>query len=122
MAVGQYTCDRCRRDKKAVKSFSAANNINPSTVPVQLQGLTQVEEMLISKGWPVMRVYRIKGEQRGYDGHLVNLAQNVGDFVKHLPRAAKNLPMIVVRRLGGDDTHKDLLVRRPRVFDVIVWL
>ena len=96
--------------------------MDSGTVLVQLKALTQAEEMLIAKGCLVMRVYRLKGGQRGYGGHVVNLAQNVADFVKRLSRAAKDLPIVVVRRLGGDDTHKDLLVRRQRVFDAIVWL
>ncbi|CAM9286290.1 unnamed protein product, partial [Ascophyllum nodosum] len=55
-AEGQYTCDRCKRDKKQVKSFSSANDMDPGSVPDQLKGLTQAEEMLIAKGCPVMRV------------------------------------------------------------------
>ena len=50
------------------------------------------------------------------------MAQNVGDFVKHSPRATYYLPIVVARRLGGEDTHKDLLVRWQRVFDAIVLL
>ena len=78
--------------------------------------------MLIAKDCPVMRVYRLKGEQRGYGGYVVNLAQNVGDFVKRLSPPAKDLPIAAVRRLSGEDTHKDLLVHLQRVFDAIVWL
>ena len=77
VADGQYACDRCKRDKKPVKSFSSANDMNPGSVPDQLKGLTQAEEMLIAKGCPVMRVYRLKGGQRGYGGHVVSLAQEV---------------------------------------------
>ena len=65
VAEGQYTCDRCKRDKKPVKSLSSANGMDPGSVPDQLKGLTQAEEMLITKGCPVMRVYRLKGGQRG---------------------------------------------------------
>ena len=69
-----------------------------------------------------MRVYRLKGGQRGYGGHVVNLAQNIGDFVNSLPRPAKELPIIVVRRQGGEGIPKDLLVRRQWVFDALNWL
>ena len=61
VAEGQYTCDRCKRDKKRVESFSSANDMDPGSVPDQPKGLTQAEEMLIAKGCPVMRVYRLKG-------------------------------------------------------------
>ena len=53
VAEGQYTCDRCKRDKKQVKSLSSANDMDPGSVPDQLKGLTQAEEMLIAKGCPV---------------------------------------------------------------------
>ena len=39
-----------------------------------LQGLTQVEEMLISAVMPIMSVYRLP---QGYSGHVVNLPQDV---------------------------------------------
>ena len=53
-----YTCSRCSRDKKSVpKKFSSANSMIPSPVPKELQGLTQFEEMLIARVFPVMHVY-----------------------------------------------------------------
>ena len=117
VAEGQYTCDRCKRDKNPVKSFPSANDMDSESVPDQLKGLTEAEEMLITKGCPVMRVYRLKGGQRGYGGHVVNLAQNIDDFVNSLLWPARDLPIIVVRRQGGEGTRKDFLVRRQRVFD-----
>ncbi len=64
-----YTCYRCKRDKKSPKKFSAENDMDPGIVPGQLRGLIQVEEMLISRVCPIMRVYRKHGGQRGYKGH-----------------------------------------------------
>ena len=111
---GQYTCDRCKR-QKTVESLSSANDMDPGSVPNQFKGLTQGEEMLIAKGCPVMRVYHLKGGQRGSGGHVVNLAPNIGGFVNSLPRPARDLPTIMVRRQGEEGTHKDLLMRRQRV-------
>ena len=54
--MGQYTCDRCKRGKKPIKPFYAGNDMNPDAVPVQMQGLSQAEEILNAKGCPVMRV------------------------------------------------------------------
>ena len=103
VAGEQYTCDRCKRNKKTVKYFSSANDVDPGSVTNQLKGLTQAEEMLIAKGCPAMRVYRLQGRQRGYGGHVVNLAQNIGGFVNSLPRPARNLPIVVVQRQGGGE-------------------
>ena len=38
----------------------------PSCVPHELQNLTQIEEMLIARALPIMRVYIKPGGQRGY--------------------------------------------------------
>ena len=63
-----YTCSRCLRDKNIPKKFSTENSMIPSPVPKELQGLTQFEEMLIARAFPVMHVYtkpRAKGHTKG---------------------------------------------------------
>ena len=42
------------------QAFSVENNMDPGHVPLCLEGLTQVEQMLIAQGFPVMCVYRKK--------------------------------------------------------------
>ena len=42
--------------KIAQKKFSADNNMIPSQVPKELQGLTQLEEMLIARVFSVISV------------------------------------------------------------------
>ncbi len=117
-----YSCYRCKRDKKSPKKFSAENDMDPGIVPVQLKGLTHVEEMLISRVCPIMRVYRKHGGQRGYKGHVLNLPQDVQSFLNRLPSQVADLPVMVVRRHGADDTHKDFTVRRHRVLGALLWL
>ena len=56
----------------------------PSPVPHELQGLTQIEEMLIARALPIMRVYIKPGGQRGYSGHCINLPQNVKELATSL--------------------------------------
>ena len=80
-------CACCTRDKK--KRFSHDNGMDPGPVPPQLQGLTQVEEMLISAVMPMMSLYRLPLRQYGYSGHVVNLPQDVAMFVTSLPRLPK---------------------------------
>ena len=60
-----YTCSRCLRDKNVPKKFSIENSMIPSPVPKELQDLTQFEEMLIAKAFPVMHIYtKPRGGQR----------------------------------------------------------
>jgi hypothetical protein len=84
-----YVCSQCSRDKKSPKKFSFENSMIPSSVPQQLKDLTQVEEMLIARALPIMRVYIKPGGQRGYSGQCINLPQNVKELATSLPRYPK---------------------------------
>ena len=79
------SCDRCKRDNKEPEAFSDDNDTDPGDVPPQLPGLTQVEEMLIARACATMRVYRLKGGQRGFEGHVVNVSQDA-KTVRHQPQ------------------------------------
>ena len=87
----QYQWSRCTNDKGLPKTFSKENDMIPSSVPPQLEGLTRVEEMLIARALPIMRVYIKPGGQRGYSGHFINLPQNVAELAHSLPRYPKDL-------------------------------
>jgi hypothetical protein len=80
----------------------------PSCVPNELKDLTQVEEMLIARALPIMRVYIKPGGQRGYSGHCINLPQNVTELATSLPRYPKDLAVIIVKVKGKDNTFKDV--------------
>ncbi|CAN0161735.1 unnamed protein product [Laminaria digitata] len=118
-----YLCNQCKRDKKVPKAFSDVNHMDPGNIPPQLQGLTQVEQMLIARACAIMRVYRLKGAQRGFGGHVVNVAQDVQEFATSLPRLAADLSVLIVLRQGADqDTHNDFVARRSRVEGALRWL
>ncbi|CAN0338511.1 unnamed protein product, partial [Scytosiphon promiscuus] len=63
---------RCQRNRKVSKAFCNANDMDPGDVAPELQGLTQVEQMLIAKAYAIMRVCRLKGGQKGASGRVVN--------------------------------------------------
>jgi hypothetical protein len=94
----------------------------PSPVPGELNDLTQIEEMLIARALPIMRVYIKPGGQRGYSGHCINLAQNVTELAVSLPRYPKDLAIIIVKVKGKDNTFKDVRVRKQKVLNALVWL
>ncbi len=58
-----YVCSRCVRDNKSPRKFSYENSMIPSSVPTELQDLTQIEEMLIARALPIMRIYIKPGGQ-----------------------------------------------------------
>ena len=117
-----YVCTRCSRDKKYPKKFSTENLMIPSFVPNELQNLTQIEEMLIARALPIMKVYIKPGGQRGYSGHCINLPQNVTELATSLPRYPKDLAVIIVKVKGQDNTFKDVTVRKQKVHNALVWL
>ena len=117
-----YVCSRCSRDKKSPKKFSLENSMIPSSIPNELQNLTQVEEMLIARALPIMRVYIKPGGQRGYSGHCINLPQNVKELATSLPRYPKELSVIIVKVKGRDNTFKDVTVRKQTVHNALLWL
>ena len=86
------------------------------------QGLTQVEEMLISAVMPIMSIYRLPHGQYGYSGHVINLPQDVASFASNLPRLPSELDVIVVRKEGRNQSHRHFHVRRAAVHRGLQWL
>ena len=69
-----------------------------------------------------MSVYRLPQGQYGYSGHVVNLPQEVASFAQSLPRLPSELDVIVVRKEGANQTHRDFRVRRGVVQRALQWL
>ena len=102
-SLARFECLRCKRDKGNPKLYSQENDMDPGALP--LQGLTDIEEMLIARACPIMCVYRKHGGQRGYRGHVLNLPQDIQDFLNRLPRNIVQLPYLIIRRHGTDNTQ-----------------
>ncbi|XP_066921730.1 uncharacterized protein [Clytia hemisphaerica] len=118
-----YECVRCKRDKTRPKKFSIENDMIPSKVPLELQGLTQVEEMLIARAFPIIQVYtKPNGGQKAYKGHVLTLPHDVQHIANVLPRYPSDIPVIVFKIDGKDNRSRDLRVRRQKVLDALVWL
>ena len=113
--LSKYVCLTCSRDKEHPKRFSKENNMIPSSVPKELQELRQIEEMLIARALPLMRVYVKPGGQRGYSGHCINLPQDISELAESLPRYPKNVPYLVVSMKGKGSTCKEVIVRREKL-------
>ena len=118
-----YVCYRCKTDKKEPKKFSFENSMIPSAVPPELQNMTQFEEMLIARAFPVINVYtKPKGGQRAYKGHVITLPQDVQQLADVLPRCPKDVPVIIFTVNGKDNQSKDFHVRKQKVSDALHWL
>ena len=78
--------------------------------------------MLISAIMPIMSIYRLPHGQYGYSGHVINLPQDVASFATSLPRLPSELDVIVVRKEGANQSHRDFRVRRSVVHRALEWL
>ena len=71
--------------------------------------------MLISAVMPAVSVYRLPQGQYGCSGHVINLPQDVFLFTSSLPRLPTELDVIVVRKEGSNQSHRDFCVCRAVV-------
>jgi len=118
-----HECIQCKKEKGLPKRFSSENNMVPSAVPIELQGLTQVEEMLIARAFPVIQVYtKPGGGQKAYKGHVITLPQDVQQLANVFPRYPSDIPVIVFKFDGKDNKSRELKVRRQKVLDALLWL
>ena len=117
-----YVCLHCQRDKSTPKTYSKDNDMDPGEVPSCLEGMTQIEEMLIARACPIMTVYRKYGGQRGYSGHVLNLPQNIQHFLNKLPPHVSELPILNIKRMGANNTEAHFKVRRAKVLEALLWL
>ena len=78
--------------------------------------------MLISRVLPIMSIYRLPHGQYAYGGHVINLPQDINTFVNSLPRSPSSLDVLIVRREGAAESHKDFKVRRSVILTALQWL
>jgi hypothetical protein len=121
IALRNNMCNKCRFDKGDPRKFSARNAMDPGPQPPELKGLTPIEEMLIAKCSPIIKVYKLKGGQISYGGHVISFNQDVQQFVNTLPRHPTQLGVVIVRK-DFSDGHFDFKVRRNRIAKALLWL
>jgi hypothetical protein len=71
----QGKCRRCYAERIVPNKFSVKMIWIRVFVSEELQGLMEIKEMLIAKVFTVMSVYRLRGEQYGYRGNVINFSQ-----------------------------------------------
>ena len=99
------SCQRCKKDNQCPKLFSSDNNMYPGSVPAELQGLSQTEEMLIARSCPIMRVIHLNGGQLGSDARPNQLQQKspTGSLAPAVPVAIT--PTFSPWTHTSDDSH-----------------
>ena len=126
-------CERCTREKRThvgISCFSKDNDLDPykDGYPHHLPTLSDIEEIIISKVFVVMRVYRLKGSGSvGYKGNVLNIEQDLNEQVESicvsLPRLPTELPYLVIRKDSCDTTgFKDFKININKIREWLVWL
>lgn len=114
-------CGRCKRDKIKPRKFSAENDMIPSKVPDQLLDLSQAEEMLIARAFPVMNIYcKPRGGQRVCREHVITFPTNVQTIADTLPNCPQDLPIIRLVSENSNYKSKDFRVRRDHVLNALL--
>ena len=69
----------------------------PIELPNFLKSLAQVEEILISRAWPVMQIYtKSRGGQLAYKDHVVSLPNDVQKIADILPKHHRDISVIAI--------------------------
>ena len=71
---------------------------------------------------PFMSIYHLQQGQYGYKGHVINMPQDLSVFATSLPRLPSELGVMIVRKKGSNNTHRDFRVRRMVVQRALQWL
>jgi hypothetical protein len=91
-------------------------------IPEELQKLTLVEELLVSIVHPVIRIYRLRGGQYSYGGHVINFFQDLPSFASKLPHALADLNDVVSVCCETNSFHKDFKIRKQVVLEALQYL
>ena len=102
-----FTCSRCIARKEAVSILFCWERHGSWKRPAELQGLSEVEELLIARAFPIMSIYRkLTGSTRIQGTRLLNLPEDIQGFLNSLPANVSNLPILVVRKQGAGEFLK----------------
>ena len=115
-------CYKCHSDKNDIKMYSAANKMDPGLIPKELQNLSLVEQQLISRLAPVMHIHMLKHGGVSAKGHCVTFPQDVNEPARILPKLAKDITILRVRKPGAKNLSKEFNVRRFKVQQALTWL
>ena len=100
-------CVRCRRDKNCPKAYSCNNNMHPGPVP---------QELLVT----ITGNYYIIAYAEAFV--ILHAGTDTEWVAQSLPRLPSNLDVLIIRKEGANNTHRDFQVRRQVVHRALQWL
>lgn len=120
IAAQTNICGRCERTDNPL--FTTANGMNFGEIPDALRDLSMIEEILIARVHPVVSVYKIRGQQTGYSGHVMNFVQHVEQVATILPNDIRTLNTVILLNRETPSGLTQFRVRAARVRRALIWL
>ncbi len=118
-------CDRCSslswRGEKEIQRFSSQNDMIPGDQPDCIKKLNQVEVSAISQIICHMRLYKRMKGTHGFSGHCISFAQDVENLANCLPRAVRDLPIVVIER-PHEKNPIQFKANGTHILEAILWL
>ena len=78
--------------------------------------------MLISPILTVMSVFRLPGGQLLSRGYVANFSQDISVICNTLPRLTSELPILIVKKTGQNNSSKEFKVCRKRISTLLKYL
>ena len=113
------TCDHC--SKKSRAAFGIQNDMirDLSSIPLEIikliRGMTMIEEMLLSPVLPIMTVCRLATGANISRGFVANFRQDCVTLIRKIPLLPSQIPFLLIRRTGDQNTSQSFKVSRKRV-------
>ena len=124
----EWLCKTCQSHimNNKLPPQANANNLALPDSPPELNSLSSLEERLLSKRYPFMKLLALpKGRQRGIKGAVVNVPVQAGQVCDALPRTPSEagfLPLKLKRRVEYSGHLNFQYIRPNRVKEALRWL
>lgn len=124
----EWICLACKKylELGKIPECSIGNDMKFPVIPPELQGLTKLEERLISPRIPFMSIrQQPRGGQLSMKGNVVNVPADINKTVRLLPRTIDDNDTVFIklkRRLSYQHTVAQEMVRPNRVLDAVRFL
>ncbi|PKY60391.1 hypothetical protein RhiirA4_550640 [Rhizophagus irregularis] len=95
--------------------------MDPGEVPDKLRDLTEIEEILLARVFPVMSVYRLRGGSAWISRKRYQLSSRCPRICFKAPLL---LDVLVIRRQSASNAEafRDFKVRCDKVTQALIWL
>lgn len=114
--------EKCTWCYKNIKKFTKLNNMDPGKVPDHLPKLNDVEQMLIALNHPMIVLYRKRGGQQHYSGHIIHFPQDITTYTNKLPHAPNDLPYYVIFDAKSKSGKIELTADANKLRIWLIWL